>query len=91
MIQLISAFLYAGALPGEFVSLHHYTDRISRSVALPSDYYFQSYDRVEIALYFARIAGLVLFAFFFWTCGPRIERLLLPMQEARDEAGSTPE
>ena len=77
-IQLISAFLEITTLPDRLVSLQHYTSRISASTALPSDFYFRNYDQVGIAFMFARVAGLLLFAFIFWNCGPWVERVLLP-------------
>ncbi len=86
MIQLITAFVEITTLPDRLVSLHHYTDRINRSVATSQDFYFQSYDQVGIAFLFARIAGLLLFAFLFWTCGPWIERILLPRPEIERES-----
>ncbi|MGD0628725.1 MAG: hypothetical protein ABR987_05205 [Terracidiphilus sp.] len=82
MIQIITAFIEAATLPDRLVSLHHYTDRISRSAATSQDFYFQSYDRVGIALLFARVAGLMLFALLFWNCGPLVERILLPKSPA---------
>jgi hypothetical protein len=85
MIQLITAFVEIMTLPTWFVSLHHYTSRINASMATQSDYYFKSYDELSIAFLFARIAGLLFFAFIFWNCGPWIERVLLPK---REEPGS---
>lgn len=81
VIQLITAFLEITTLPYRLISLHHYTDRINRSVATEGDFYFKSHDHVEIAFMFARIAGLMLFAFLFWKCGPWIESILLPKGE----------
>ena len=89
MIQLISAFLEITTLPDRLVSLNHYTSRINASRAIPSDYYFKSYDQVGIAFMFARIAGLLIFAFIFWNCGPWIERVLLPKPERQDQAAGT--
>lgn len=86
MIQLITAFIEVTVLPSCFVSLHHYTSRISASIATQSDYYFRSYDQIEIAFIFARIAGLLLFAFLFWNCGPWIERVLLSNRATDDQA-----
>jgi hypothetical protein len=86
MIQLISAFIEITTLPHRLVSLHHYTSRIGASTATQSDYYFRSYDQVDIAFLFARIAGLLLFAFLFWNCGPWVERILLPERESPDRS-----
>jgi hypothetical protein len=38
-------------------------------------------ERVEISSLLFRIAGLLTLAWFFWTCGPRVARLLLPEEE----------
>lgn len=86
MIQLITAFLEITTLPDRLISLHHYTSRISASGATQSDYYFKSLDQLGIAFMFARIAGLLLFAFFFWNCGPWIERILMPKPETQDQS-----
>jgi hypothetical protein len=86
MIQLISAFIEITTLPDRLVSLHHYADRIGRSVASPQDFYFQSYDQVGIAFLFARVAVLLLFAFLFWNCGPWVERILLPKTDEGNES-----
>jgi hypothetical protein len=85
-IQLISAFLELTTLPGRLVSLQHYTSRINASAALPSDYYFRSSDQIGIAFMFARVVGLLIFAFVFWNCGPWIERILLPKPDDQEEA-----
>ena len=85
MIQLISAILEITTLPDRLLSLHHYSNRIITSVASESDYYFRSYDQVGITMMFARIAGLLLFAFFFWNCGPWVERVLLPDRDSHDQ------
>ena len=81
VIQLISAFLEITTLPDRLVSLHHYSDRISRGVATAGDLYLKSYDQIEIAFIFCRIAGLLFFAFVFWNCAPWVERILLPKQD----------
>jgi hypothetical protein len=86
MIQLITAFLEITTLPDRLVSLHHYTRRISNSAASEFDYYYRSLDQMGIAFMFARVTGLLLFAFFFWNCGPWIERVLLPKREIHDQA-----
>ena len=85
MIQLSYAFVEVTTLPTWFVSLHHYTSRISASMAIPSDYYFKSYDQLGIAFGFARIAILLVFAFLFWNCGPWIECVLLPKCEDKED------
>jgi hypothetical protein len=85
MIQLITAFLEITTLPVRLISLSHYTSRINASTAIPPDYYFKSQDEVSIAFMWARIVGLLVFAFLFWNCGPWVERVLLPK---REEAGS---
>ena len=85
-IQLISALLEITTLPDRLVSLHHYASRISASTALPSDYYFRSYDQVGIAFMFARVAVLLIFAFIFWNCGSWIERVLLPKRDDQEQA-----
>jgi hypothetical protein len=77
-IQLISTFLEATELPDRFVSLHHYASVIDAGAGTPGAYYFKSYDEIGIALNLARIAGLMIFAFMFWNCGPWVERFLLP-------------
>jgi di/tricarboxylate transporter len=81
MIQLSYAFVEVTTLSTWFVSLHHYTSRVNASMALPSDYYFKSYDQIGIAFNFARIAILMIFAFLFWNCGPWVERVLMPKCE----------
>jgi hypothetical protein len=77
-IQLISAFLELTELPDRFLSLNHYTGLIAAGAATQGAYYFKSYDEIGIALNFARIGGLMVFAFIFWNCGPWAERFLLP-------------
>ncbi len=84
VIQWSYALVEVTTLATWFLSLHHYTSRINASMALPSDYYFKSYDQIGIAFNFARIAILLLFAFLFWNCGPWIERVLLPNREDQD-------
>jgi glycerol-3-phosphate acyltransferase PlsY len=86
MMQLSYAFVEVTTLTTWFVSLNHYTSRINASMALPSDYYFKSYDQIGIAFNFARIAILMIFAFLFWNCAPWVERILLPNREDQDKA-----
>ncbi len=86
MIQLISALMEITTLPGRLLSLNHYAGRIAASTGVPSDYYFRSLDQVGIAFMWARIAGLLLFAFLFWNCGSWIERILLPKREEQSPA-----
>jgi hypothetical protein len=80
-IQLISAFLEATELPDRFVSLHRYASLIKAGVGTEGVYYFKSYDQIGIALNFARIACLMVFALIFWNCGPWVARFLLPNSE----------
>ena len=81
VIQLIVALQEITYLPIRFMSFHHYTVRASTATALPSDAYFKSYDQLDIAFLFARIAGLLFFALLFWKCGPRIQSALLPERD----------
>jgi len=81
MIQLISALLELTYLPDRLLSLHHYVDRISRSVASQQDFYLRSSYQFETAFLLARIAILLSFAFAFWFNGPWVERILSPKLE----------
>ncbi|MGD0547356.1 MAG: hypothetical protein ABR991_05950 [Terracidiphilus sp.] len=88
MIQLITALLDISYLPEKFMSFNHYT-RVANIMA-DSDrgeyyQYYLNYDRVGLALLFARIAALLLFAFLFWNCGPTIERILLPKNKDQEQ------
>lgn len=70
-IQAVTALLEASYLPERLVSLHHY------HLQLRSEY-LTSYEQVQIAFYFGRIAFLLFLTFVFWNCGPRIAHFLLP-------------
>jgi hypothetical protein len=86
-IQAITAFIDASYIPSHFMTLHHYV-QMARDAASLKDTgafelaaYYVSLERVEIALFFGRIAFLMLMALVFWNCGPRIARFLLPERE----------
>jgi hypothetical protein len=49
--------------------------------AVDLETYYVSLERVGIAFFFGRIAFLLLMAFLFWNCGPRIARFLLPARK----------
>ena len=75
VIQFVTAFLEASYLPERFLALHHYSPV---DTFAPGPGYLESLYRLQIGLLFGRIAGLLLVSWLFWTCGPRIGRLLLP-------------
>jgi hypothetical protein len=75
VMQFITAFLEVTYLPERLTSLRHYSAIGSIS---PGSTYFENLDRVEIGFLFGRIACLLLTSWLFWSCGPRIGRLLLP-------------
>ena len=83
-MQGMYAVVDATYLPERFMALHHYLQRLQMALAAKDpgafdlETYYVSLERVEIAFFFGRIALLLLMALFFWNCGPRIARLLLP-------------
>lgn len=87
-MQGMYAVVDATYLPERFMTLHHYVQRFQMFLAAKDaeasavDAYYVSLERVEIAFFFGRIAFLLLMAFLFWNCGPRIARLLLPQRQS---------
>ena len=83
-IEAIYALTDASYLPERFVALHHYVQEAlaaSHTTTFEIATYYVSLERVEIGLFFGRIAFLLLMALLFWNCGPRIARFLLPERE----------
>ena len=80
----IYAVVDASYLPERFAALHHSLHGLQMAVAAKDtgavdlETYYVSLERVGIAFFFGRIAFLLLMAFLFWNCGPRIARFLLP-------------
>jgi hypothetical protein len=88
-IEAIYALTDASYLPERFVALHHYVlEALAASHTATFDLatYYVSLERVEIGLFFGRIAFLMLMALVFWNCGPRIARLLLPERKSPSPA-----
>ena len=75
-IQAISALFDLTYLPERLLWLHHYVQLSSSGSSSAAN--LIPIERVEVALYFGRIAILVFLTFVFWNCGPRIARFLLP-------------
>jgi hypothetical protein len=47
-----------------------------------ADDYFRTVDQIGVLALLARIAGLLIVTVIFWKCGPWVERVVLPKQEA---------
>jgi len=47
-----------------------------------ADNYFRTYDQIGVLSLIARIVGLLILTVVFWQCGPWVERIVLPKQEA---------
>ncbi len=71
MIQFVNAMEEITYLPSRMYSAHHYSGIGVRS-------YLQTIYSVDVGMLFLRIAGLLVLAWVFWNCGPRIARMLLP-------------
>jgi hypothetical protein len=61
-------------LPERMLAVSHY-GRVDPRLGLT---FIGLLDRVEISALLFRIAGLLIVAWLFWACGPRIMQLLLP-------------
>jgi hypothetical protein len=85
VIQFITALLDISVLPERFISLHHYAHIFNSIGASETTTYYLTYDRVEIAFLFARIACLLTLTLVLWNCGPWVERLLLPKIEEQQQ------
>jgi hypothetical protein len=85
-IQFIEALLDASYLPPYFVRLHGYVQLAHSGDSSAAR--MVSLGQLEIGLYFARIAFLLLITAIFWNCGPWISRCLMP--ETRSGAAPTP-
>ncbi len=82
-IQLVTALIEATYLPERLFSLHHFGN--VRSVLLTNldvNYYAKIADRIGVVSLIARIVGLLILTVVFWRCGPWVERVLLPSEEA---------
>jgi hypothetical protein len=69
--QFVSALEEITYLPQRMFSAHHYS-------GLGSASYLQAIYSLDVSTLFLRIVGLLILAWVFWNCGPRIERMLLP-------------
>jgi hypothetical protein len=75
-IQFISAADVASYLPTHFLWLHHYLQLQAASKTVSS--IDVPYEQLTIACSFGRVAFFLLLGYVFWSCGPRIARLLVP-------------
>jgi hypothetical protein len=71
VIQFVSALEEITYLPQRIFSAHHYS-------GLGASSYLQALYSFDVSTLFLRIAGLLVFAWVFWNCGPWIANLLLP-------------
>lgn len=90
MIQLVTVFIEITYLPGRLWYLYEYARLTGTWFVFGSNSLNTSREQLETAFLFARIAGLLFFAFLFWNCGPWIERVLLPGQEVQDQGDPEP-
>jgi hypothetical protein len=60
------------------LAVHHYGP-IDPRMGMP---FLGFLERVEISSLLFRITGLLILAWVFWNCGPRISRMLLPDRRA---------
>jgi len=74
VIQCITAILEISYLPERLMSLHHYH---CPGGILATDYLARQYSTAVAFLCF-RIAALLVLAWAFWQCGPRLRAMLLP-------------
>ena len=84
IIQLVTAFIDITYLPVYIMDIRHHSGNVSVLMTSPSNDFWLSYYRVDIALLVLRIAALLLLATALWSCGPWIERVLLPNRETPD-------
>jgi hypothetical protein len=86
---LIEALCEITYLPERFTALHHYAQRLSSALSAgmqdSSGIYYQNLDRISLAFLFMRIAGLMVFALLFWSCGPGVQRFLSAESARNDQ------
>jgi hypothetical protein len=71
VIQFVTAMQEITYLPSRMYSAHHYS-----SIGITS--YLQTIYSLDVGTLFLRIAGLLVLAWVFWNCGPRITSMPLP-------------
>jgi len=74
VIQFVSAMEDITYLPSRMYSAHHYS-------GIGTTSYLQTTYNLDVGTLFLRIAGLLVLAWVFWNCGPRIARMLLPEEQ----------
>jgi hypothetical protein len=80
--QLATAFLELSYLPERLFSMYHHAKLGSVLSDSAADDYFRTLDQIGVRALIARIAALLILTVIFWNCGPWVERLVLPKQEA---------
>ena len=83
VIQFVSALEEISYLPRYLFAVHHYGGGVG------SSYLEYSY-QLDAAFLFARIAIFLTVAWMFWYCGPRIARLLLPLDDGSIQSNDGP-
>jgi hypothetical protein len=81
VIQFVSAFLDITYLPERFMTLVHRTGEVNAAGTPPGAHYWVVYYQVEVWSLIVRIAGLLLMGILFWSCGPWVERILMPKRQ----------
>ncbi len=76
VIQIMSALEEISYLPNRLILLWH---QIGPTRFLDLSSYFSLYEIESTLALILRISLLLLAAYLFWTCGPKIERFLLPL------------
>jgi hypothetical protein len=80
--QLATALLELSYLPERLFSMYHHAKLGSLLSDSAADNYFRTYDQIGVLSLIARIVGLLILTVVFWQCGPWVERIVLPKQEA---------
>jgi hypothetical protein len=79
VIQFVDAMEDITYLPSRMYSAHHYS-----GIGITS--YLQMIYSFDVSTLFLRIAGLLILAWVFWACGPRVTHFLLPDSQISPDA-----
>lgn len=80
ILQLLTAAIEITYLPDRLYSLSRYTRLVATGAAPEAALDLWHQYRLDVALLLFRFVMLMIFAWIFWSCGPRIERLLSPSE-----------
>lgn len=84
VIQIVTVLLEMTYIPGRLYSLSHHSKAMIESGSSETSVYLWTDDRISLAMYMLRIIILMIVAALFWTCGPKVEQLLCPIDRDHD-------